>query len=144
VLAEGIEDNQGAVTRFVLVARRGRLPQPTGADKTTLVLHQREDRPGGLLDLLEQFATRGINLSRIESRPTGEGLGSYCFSIDCEGHVADERLGEALTGLHRVCRQVVFLGSYPRADARPIPVRAGTADDDFVAARYWLRSLRGG
>ncbi|HET7305924.1 MAG TPA: prephenate dehydratase domain-containing protein [Segeticoccus sp.] len=144
VLAEGIEDNRGAVTRFVLVARRGRLPEPTGADKTTLVLHQREDRPGGLLDLLEQFATRGINLSRIESRPTGEGLGSYCFSIDCEGHVADERLGEALTGLHRVCRHVVFLGSYPRADARPIPVRAGTADDDFVAARYWLRSLRGG
>ncbi|HET8601972.1 MAG TPA: prephenate dehydratase domain-containing protein [Segeticoccus sp.] len=143
ILAEQIEDNAGAVTRFVLVARRGRLPQPTGADKTTVVLHQREDRPGGLLDLLEQFATRGINLTRIESRPTGEGLGSYCFSLDCEGHVADERLGEALTGLHRVCRRVVFLGSYPRADARPTPVRAGTSDDDFIAARYWLRSLRG-
>lgn len=142
VLAEGIEDNAGAVTRFVLVARPGRLPARTGADKTTVVLYQREDHPGGLLDLLEQFATRGINLTRIESRPTGEGLGSYCFSVDCEGHVGDERLGEALGGLHRVCSRVVFLGSYPRADRRATAVPPGMADADFVAARDWLGRLR--
>src|SRR5664279_4096701 len=89
VLEEDIGDNSGAVTRFVLVARPGQLPAPTGADKTSVVLFQREDHPGGLLELLEQFAARGINLTRIESRPNGGRLGDYCFSIDCEGHVND-------------------------------------------------------
>ena len=66
---------QAAVTRFVLVARPGDLPAPTGADKTTLVLFQREDHAGGLLELLEQFAARGINMTRLESRPTKESMG---------------------------------------------------------------------
>lgn len=143
VLAKDVGDNSGAVTRFVLVARPGRLPAPTGADKTSVVLFQREDHPGGLLELLEQFATRGINLTRIESRPTGDRLGDYCFSIDCEGHVSDERLGEALMGLRRVCAEVRFLGSYPRADGLEAQVSPGTGDRDFVDARSWLRSLRG-
>ena len=55
-------------------------------------------------------------MTRLESRPTGEAMGSYCFTIDFEGHVADERVGETLMGLRRVCAQVRFLGSYPRAD----------------------------
>ena len=122
VLEEDIGDNSGAVTRFVLVARPGQLPAPTGADKTSVVLFQREDHPGGLLELLEQFATRGINLTRIESRPTGGRLGDYCFSIDCEGHVNDERVGETLMGLQRVR----FLGSYPRADGVEAHVVRGT------------------
>jgi prephenate dehydratase len=142
VLADGIEDRTGAVTRFVLVSRAGVVPEPTGADKTTVVLFQREDHPGGLLSFLEQFATRGINLSRIESRPTGERLGDYCFSIDCEGHVADERVGEALMGLRRVCAQVRFLGSYGRADLAPATVAADTTDDAFIEARDWLGMLR--
>ncbi len=142
VLADGIEDRAGAVTRFVLVARAGQVPEPTGADKTTVVLFQREDHPGGLLSFLEQFATRGINLSRIESRPTGERLGDYSFSIDCEGHVADERVGEALMGLRRVCAQVRFLGSYARADLAPATVQPDTTDDAFVEAREWLGTLR--
>ena len=143
VLAKNIGDNSGAVTRFVLVARPGQLPAQTGADKTSVVLFQREDRPGGLLELLEQFAARGINLTRIESRPNGGRLGDYCFSIDCEGHVKDERVGETLMGLKRVCAEVRFLGSYPRADGVEARVLGGTGDPEFVDARAWLRSLRG-
>ena len=85
------------------------------------MLYQREDHAGGLLELLEQFAARGINMTRLESRPTKASMGSYCFSVDVEGHVLDERLGEALTGLKRICAEVRFLGSYPRADRqRPL------------------------
>jgi prephenate dehydratase len=144
VLAEDIGDNTHAVTRFVLVSRPGRLPEPTGADKTSVVLFQTDDHPGGLLELLEQFAARGINLTRLESRPTGESLGRYSFSIDFEGHVNDERVGETLMGLRRVCADVRFLGSYPRADGTVTLVRPGTRDTDFGAARAWLRSLRNG
>lgn len=142
VLAEDIGDVANAVTRFVLVARPGELPPPTGADKTTLVLYQREDHSGGLLELLEQFATRGINMTRLESRPTKAEMGSYCFSVDIEGHVVDERIGEALMGLKRVCAEVVFLGSYPRADGRAASVAPRTTDEDFAAARDWLNSVR--
>ena len=144
VLAEGIGDNAAAVTRFVMVARPGRLPERTGADKTTLVLFQRDDHAGGLLELLEQFAVRGINMSRLESRPTKASMGSYCFSIDIEGHVLDERVGEALLGLKRVCADVRFLGSYPAAHGAEVQVRPTTTDEAFGSARAWLRSLRAG
>ncbi len=142
VLAEGIGDLQAAVTRFVLVARPGRLPEPTGADKTTVVLYQREDHAGGLLELLEQFAARGINMTRLESRPTKASMGSYCFSVDVEGHVLDERLGEALTGLKRICAEVRFLGSYPRADRQRATIGPRARDEDFAAARSWLEAIR--
>lgn len=144
VLAEGIGDNAAAVTRFVLVARPGRLPERTGADKTTLVLFQRDDHAGGLLELLEQFAVRGINMSRLESRPTKASMGSYCFSIDIEGHVLDERVGEALLGLKRVCAEVRFLGSYPAAHGTAVQVSPQTTDEAFGSARAWLRALRAG
>ncbi|GAB3598029.1 prephenate dehydratase [Angustibacter peucedani] len=144
VLASDVGDNAAAVTRFVLVQPPGALPEPTGADKTTLVVYQADDHPGGLLEMLEQFATRGINLSRIESRPTGESLGQYCFSIDCEGHIGEARVGEALMGLHRTCREVIFLGSYARADATPVTVTATTTDGAFGEAGAWLRGLREG
>ncbi|MEO7446647.1 MAG: prephenate dehydratase [Humibacillus sp.] len=142
VLADDIGDNASAVTRFVLVARPGTLPQPTGADKTTVVLFQRDDHAGGLLELLEQFAVRGVTLTRLESRPTGEAMGSYCFSIDFAGHVQDARVGETLMGLRRVCAQVRFLGSYPRADGGRPDVRPGTSDVDFDDAQTWLGGLR--
>lgn len=142
VLAEDIGDNSSAVTRFVLVARPGTLPEPTGADKTTVVLFQREDHAGGLLELLEQFAVRGVNMTRLESRPTGEAMGSYCFSIDFEGHLLDARVGETLMGLRRVCAEVRFLGSYPRADGGKPDARPGTSDEDFDRARAWLDDLR--
>jgi prephenate dehydratase len=142
VLADDIGDNKAAVTRFVLVARPGTLPEPTGADKTTVVLFQKEDHAGGLLELLEQFAVRGVNMTRLELRPTGSAMGSYCFSIDFEGHVQDARVGETLMGLRRVCAEVRFLGSYPRADGGRPGARPGTTDADFDDARAWLDELR--
>jgi prephenate dehydratase len=144
VLAADVEDNPNAVTRFVLVSLPGRLPERTGADKTTLVVHLPHNRSGALLDMLEQFATRGVNLSRIESRPIGDSLGRYSFSIDAEGHIGDERVAAALMGLHRVCPVVRFLGSYPRVDGVQADVRPGTFDADFIAARTWVQDLREG
>ncbi len=141
-LAEGIEESD-AHTRFVLVTTPGHPPSPTGADKTSLVVFMKQDRTGALLEILEQFATRGVNLTRIESRPVGAKLGNYCFSIDFEGHVADARVGEALMGLHRVCADVRFLGSYARADGVEPIVAESTSNADFAEARAWLRALRG-
>jgi prephenate dehydratase len=119
------------------------VPPPTGADKSTLFLYMREDHPGALLEILTEFAVRGVNLTRIESRPTRKALGDYYFSVDCEGHVADARVGEALAGLHRVCAQVRFLGSYPRHDGKAPLVRRGVTDADFAEAQTWLSSVRG-
>ncbi|MGY4644648.1 prephenate dehydratase [Cellulomonas sp. URHB0016] len=144
VLAQDVADNVAALTRFVVVGHPGDVPPPTGADKTTLVVHLPDNEAGALLAMLEQFAVRGVNLSRIESRPIGDALGRYSFSIDAEGHVTDERVGEAIMGLHRRCPYVRFLGSYPRADAVEPTVHVGTADADFVGARSWLRAVREG
>lgn len=140
-LASGIADNPSAVTRFVLVSKPTPPPPPTGADKTTLVAYMHADRPGALLEILEQFAGRGVNLCRIESRPTKTGLGNYCFSIDAEGHLRDARLAEAMLGLHRICEDVVFLGSYPRADGIRPKVGWGFTDSDFTEAKEWFSSL---
>ena len=142
-LATAIGDHPDAVTRFVLVTRPAPPPPPTGADRTSLVAFIRDDHPGALLEILEQFATRGVNLTRIESRPTGNGMGRYCFAVDCEGHVADARVGEALMGLRRICAEVRFLGSYPRADGVTATPARGTANEDFDSAEAWLASLRG-
>ena len=144
VLADDIGSNPDAVTRFVLVCRAGPVTARTGADKTSLVAYIRDDHAGALMEVLDQFTMRGINLTRIESRPTGRALGRYCFSIDCEGHLADERVGEALMGLRRVCAEVRFLGSYPRLDGAQPVLREGTADADFTDARSWLARLREG
>lgn len=144
VLATDVADADHAVTRFVLVGRPGELPPPTGADKTTLVVHLPSNQAGALLEMLEQFATRGVNLSRIESRPIGDSLGRYSFSMDVEGHIAEERVAEALMGLHRVCPHVRFLGSYPRVDEPHGGLRVGTYDADFHAARSWVQALRAG
>jgi prephenate dehydratase len=86
LLAEEIGDNANAVTRFVLVSRTVAPPAPTGADKTSLIVELPEEYPGALLEMLEQFATRGINLSLLASRPIGDALGRYRFVIDADGH----------------------------------------------------------
>ena len=103
-----------------------------------------DDHPGALLEVLTELAVRGVNLTRIESRPTGERLGRYCFSIDCEGHVDDARVGEALMGLRRVCPDVRFLGSYPRADLGAAPeASAHVARASSGARRSRARRARG-
>jgi prephenate dehydratase len=144
VLAGGIGDNPDAITRFVMVARPGRPAPRSGRDKTSLVAFMREDHPGALLEILEQLTMRGVNMTRIESRPTGAALGNYCFSIDCEGHVDEARVGEALMGLRRVCADVRFLGSYERHDGIAPTVRFGTSDAEFADATSWLARLRSG
>jgi len=144
-VADGIADNPGAVTRFVLVARPDVPPARTGHDVTSLVAFIAHDRTGALLEVLTEFAVRGINLTRIESRPTREGLGRYCFFLDCTGHLADARVGEALMGLRRICADVRFLGSYPRAGSEePVRPPVGTSDADFADAAAWLARLRAG
>ena len=143
-LVADIGDHQHAVTRFVLAVEPGPLPRPTGADRTTVVTLIADDHPGALLELLTEFAVRGVNLTRIESRPTGHGLGRYCFSIDCEGHIEDVRVGDALAALHRFCEEVRFCGSYPRADGEAPRLRPGTSDGDFRAAAEWLDRARRG
>ncbi|MFF2805859.1 prephenate dehydratase [Streptomyces sp. NPDC058000] len=137
-LVADIHDAQNAATRFVLVGRPARPSAPTGADKTSVVLWLASDHPGALLELLQEYAVRGVNMMRIESRPTGEGIGRYCFSVDCEGHVTDRRVGEVLMGLKRVCRDVRFLGSYPRADEVAASVRPQVTDSAFTEASDWL------
>ncbi|MDX3690506.1 prephenate dehydratase [Streptomyces europaeiscabiei] len=142
-----IHDAENAQTRFVLVGRPARPAAPTGSDKTSVVIWQRDDHPGGLRDLLGEFAVRGVNLMLLQSRPTGEGIGNYCFAIDAEGHISDRRVAEALMGLKRICLQVRFLGSYPRADAATAKIRptlAGTSDAEFVAAADWVARCQDG
>ena len=144
-VASGIGDRPDTVTRFIRLNRPGApLPEPTGADKTSLVAFLHDDHAGALLEMLTEFAVRGINLTRIESRPTGNGIGRYFFHFDCEGHVAEARVGEALAGLHRISGDLRFLGSYPRADRVPPTIRHGTSDADFAEAGEWLARIRAG
>ncbi|MFF5450822.1 prephenate dehydratase [Streptomyces sp. NPDC012950] len=146
-LVTEIHDAENAETRFVLVGRPARPAAPTGADKTSVVLWLGDDHPGALLELLQEFAVRGVNLMLIQSRPTGAGIGNYCFAVDAEGHIADRRVGEALMGLKRICPKVRFLGSYPRAGVAVEDVRAlrrGTSDGEFMAASDWLARAQDG
>lgn len=153
VLAKAIADHPDAMTRFALVARPGPPSPPTGDDITSLAVYISHDRVGALLAVLTELAVRGVNLTRIESRPTGERLGRYAFFLDCSGHVSQARMGEALQGLRRICADVRFLGSYPRAgnsgtgtDGGRAPLRTppGTSDADFADSAAWLDRLRAG
>ena len=124
VLAADIADHDGNQTRFVVVAAKG-VPPPTGHDKTSVVIYQRADEPGSLISILQEFAARRINLSKLESRPTkAGGLGDYCFVIDADGHIGDELVADALRALHAKQGGVKFLGSYPAAGARVDDARA--------------------
>ena len=113
-VAPAVHDRSNAVTRFVLVAPSGELPAPTGSDRTSLAAFLVDDHPGALMEILTEFAVRGVNLSTIQSRPTGDGLGSYFFFIDCEGHIDDARVGEAMMGVRRVCAEVPLPRELPQ------------------------------
>lgn len=141
-LASDVADNPGAVTRFVLLTRPAAPAPRTGNDRTSLVAYLREDHSGALLEILTEFASRAVNLTRIESRPTKGRIGQYCFSIDCEGHIEDERVGNALAALHRVCADVRYLGSYPRRDGQQGPVPVGRTDAEFRESHGWLAAVR--
>jgi prephenate dehydratase len=148
VIADKIADHPDAVTRFAMVSRPGPPPAPTGDDITSLAVYISHDRVGALLAVLMELAVRGVNLTRIESRPTGERLGRYVFFLDCSGHVAEARLGEALQGLRRICADVRFFGSYPRHrwsdEPAGSPAPVGLADADFADSTAWLARVRAG
>jgi prephenate dehydratase len=140
IVTEDVEDHPDNQTRFVLVARN-QVAKPTGHDKTSIVCFQRADHPGSLHGILGQFAARTINLTKLESRPTKQGLGDYCFVIDLTGHIGDELVADCLRDLHAGLAGVKFLGSYPAAGEHG-PEQRRQADAAWQAADDWLRGLR--
>lgn len=114
ILVDDVEDFADNQTRFVLVGRAA--AARTGRDKTSLALFLRADKPGALLMILSEFAYGGINLTKLQSRPTKRGLGDYMFFIDLEGHADDENVQLALSCLRLKLRTVKVLGSYPKAN----------------------------
>jgi prephenate dehydratase len=140
ILAEDVEDHPENQTRFVAVARRS-VPKPSGHDKTSIVCFQRADHPGSLHGILGQFAARNINLTKLESRPSKQGLGDYCFVIDLHGHLADAVIADCLRDLHASLAGVKFLGSYPAAGEHG-PEQRRQADAAWQAADEWLEGLR--
>ena len=149
-LAEAVADVRGAYTRFVLVSRPGQVTPKTGNDRTG-VAFTLENKPSGLLDALAELSVRGIDMSRISSRPTREAMGTYYFHLGLVGHLEDEAMAEALAGLYRSTSSLRFLGSWPRAelpgagvgkeqDAHHPP--AGTFPPDYSESRGWVAELK--
>jgi prephenate dehydratase len=116
ILREGIEDEANNVTRFVWIAPAGTEPQPGGAWKTSLVFSELgADHPGALIEALQEFSSRSVNLTRIESRPMRSELGRYMFFCDLEGAESDPAVAEAVAALRTKAESVRVLGSYPVA-----------------------------
>ncbi|CAN5505745.1 prephenate dehydratase [soil metagenome] len=139
VLAPDIHDREGNTTRFVVLGRR--MHPPTGADKTSMVVFLGADRPGLLMRVLDEFALRNINLTKIESRPTKQQLGEYCIFIDATGHVTEARMAEALRSVHRHVKEVRILGTYPRADGMVHAADGADSEDAYAEAGLWFRTL---
>jgi len=120
ILREGVEDEANNVTRFVWIAPAGTEPEPGGAWKTSLVFSELgEDHPGALVEALQEFSSRGVNLTRIESRPLRSELGRYMFFCDLEGAETDPAVAEAIAALRKKAESVRVLGSYPVASQPP-------------------------
>jgi prephenate dehydratase len=114
ILREGIQDEQNNVTRFVWLAPEGTKPPAGERWKTSLIFNELgDDRPGALVDALAEFSSRGINLSRIESRPQRSELGRYFFFVDLDGRLDDPPVAEAVAALRTKAESVRILGSYP-------------------------------
>jgi prephenate dehydratase len=113
ILAESIQDVDENVTRFVLLAQADEAP--TGKDRTSIAFTLDRDRPGGLYEVLGEFARWRINLSKVESRPMKEALGHYVFFLDFERHRADAEAAAALAGVRARVDRLFLLGSYPQA-----------------------------
>jgi prephenate dehydratase len=114
VLRDGVEDEPDNVTRFVWIAPSGTEPKGEGPWRTTLIFSELgDDHPGALVDALQEFSDREVNLTRIESRPLRRGLGRYMFFVDLEGGVSEQAVAAAIEGLKRKAESVRVLGSYP-------------------------------
>jgi prephenate dehydratase len=113
IIESDIEDNKDNKTRFVFIGNK--IPPKTGNDKTSIVCFLREDRPGSLYKILREFASRNINLTRLESRPAKKNIGDYVFMIDLDGHLHDENVFETIEVLRKSVYIVKILGSYPKS-----------------------------
>ena len=112
VLAQEIQDAANNVTRFLVLGYGS--PPPSGRDRTSIAFTFAEDRPGALAGVLNEFASHGVNCTKIESRPTREVFGEYVFLIDFEGHKDDPETAELLEKVRRHCAMLKVFGSYPR------------------------------
>ena len=140
ILVEDVEDHPDNQTRFVTLARSG-IPPATGHDRTSMACFQSADHPGSLHGILGQFAARNINLTKLESRPTKQALGDYCFIIDFEGHIADAVVSDCLRDLHASLAGVKFLGCYPAAGPAGPALRL-EAETSWTEADALVGSLR--
>ncbi|ALE18992.1 prephenate dehydratase [Lawsonella clevelandensis] len=136
-LAAGIADVQGAYTRFILVGKPAAPTPRTGADRTSVVFRL-PNKPGTLVNAMNEFGLRGVDLSRIESRPTREKFGTYNFYIDCVGHIDDAAVAETLQALYRRAEWVRYLGSWPAYRD------GGSMPPDFQPSLEWVEQLRRG
>jgi prephenate dehydratase len=141
--AKSIGENKQAQTRFIQIGLARVLPKSTRADKTSVIVELTSDQPGPLLAMLDQFSTRSVNLTRIESKPIGDKLGRYRFNIDSEGNVLDKSMGEALAGLHKFSPKVSFLSSSPRTDKCQTKPEGDNSKGQYLNAVKWLQALRG-
>ena len=112
LLAEGVQDDDSNMTRFVVLATED--SAPTGDDKTSVCFSFNEDRPGLLFGVMEQFAEADINLAKVESRPTRMGLGRYYFLIDLDGHRTEPKVATVLEAVRERVSEFKIFGSYPR------------------------------
>ncbi|MEL4152361.1 prephenate dehydratase [Corynebacterium bovis] len=147
-LAEGVADVRGANTRFVLVGRPGAVASAgrTGRDRTAVVFSL-PNHPAALWTALSEIAMRDVDMSRIESRPTRTGLGTYMFHVELVGHVEDDAVADALAGLHRRTEAVRFLGSWPQSGGtlhEHAGGSGGRVPPDLTASRRWVTDLREG
>lgn len=140
VIEENVADHPGNQTRFLLVGSEG-VPHQSGHDRTTIVITQREDKPGSLVQILEEFAARSLNLSKLVSRPVKTNLGQYCFIVDIDGHIADDVTADCLRAVRAKHADVKFLGSYPAAGKGSTEVRTA-ADAAWTEATEWMLELR--
>ncbi len=139
ILHSNIEDHAGNKTRFVLVSLSG-VPKLSGYDKTSVLITEREDRPGALVAILQEFAARDINLSALTSRPVKTNLGKYCFTIDFRGHIADDVVANCLKSIQAKHADVKFLGSYPAADKQKHS--HSRTDSAWSDAEQWMATLQ--
>ena len=141
-IASNVADHTGNQTRFLVLARDG-VPPPSGHDKTTVVLAQKHDHPGSLVAILQEFAARNINLSRLTSRPSksNTGLGDYAFIVDLDGHIGNDVVADCLKNIRAKHADIKFLGSYPTAGNGSEESRFRNTEA-WKEASTWMDELR--